>query len=104
MIVMPVLVLGPVPPPARGSPGCGHGGVDQIWPSGIPARFSGHSSAGQHTAGQARVDSGLSEGTRHIYMQAGVSPLSKVDVGVDPCWLCWSLPRLGLAPAELGLM
>lgn len=23
---------------------CGCGGVDQIWPSGIPARFSGHSS------------------------------------------------------------
>ena len=91
---------------SRLSCGC-YGGVDQIWPSEIPARFSGHSSLPDQPEppGQGWIQVCVKEPDTFTCKLASVSsPLSSSSSYLWPGRI-FPLPgclRLGLGPADLA--
>jgi len=94
------------PVPGSPAPGCGYGGVDQIWPSEIPARFSGHSSLpGQpEPPGQGWIQVCVKEPDTFTCKLASVSsPLSSSSSSyLWPGRIFLGCLRLGLGPADLA--
>ena len=101
-----VIVCSSTPVPGS-PPSCGYGGVDQIWPSEIPARFSGHSSLPDQPEppGQGWIQVCVKEPDTFTCKLASVSsPLSSSSSYLWPGRI-FPLPgclRLGLGPADLA--